>query len=75
MRSDDRQNLLDQENDMGLHIGKTVMAISRATYRGYSILEVRTGFYSVALGMKWFSSNSLKAVTNEIDKWIDLKKN
>lgn len=60
---------------MALEIKRTVLAISRASYKGYSILEVRTGFYSVALGMKWFSSNSLKAVTNEIDKWIALKVN
>jgi len=60
---------------MAFEIKKTVLAISRATYRGYSILEIRTGFYSVALGTKWFSSNSLQAVTSEIDKWIDLKAN
>lgn len=60
---------------MGIQIKRTVLAISRASYKGYSILEVRTGFYSVALGMKWFSSNSLKAVTGEIDKWIALKAN
>lgn len=60
---------------MGLQIKKTVLAISRSMYRGYSILQVRDGFYSVALGMKWFSSNSLQAVTNEIDKYLALKAN
>lgn len=60
---------------MAFQSKKSVMAICRATYRGYSILEMAAGVYSVQLGTKWCSSRSLTALTGEIDKWLDLKKN
>lgn len=60
---------------MGLQIKKTVLAVSKASYRGYSILETQPGIYSVQLGLQWYSSRSLTALTGEIDKWLDLKKN
>ena len=54
---------------------KKVVAVSRATYRGYPILETENGYMTVQLGTVWVSSRSLTALTLEIDKWIDLKKN
>lgn len=53
---------------------KQVFVISRASYRGYTIYETPTCL-TVFLGMLWYSSQSLGALTKQIDEYLDLKKN
>lgn len=53
---------------------KKILAVSKAYYRGYAILETPGGFV-VQLGPLWYSSKSLPALTKQIDEWLDLKKN
>ena len=54
---------------------KQVIAVSRAMYRGYAILEVANGTLTVQLGTAWYSSTRLSLITKVIDEWIDLKRN
>ena len=61
--------MADQDNPQ-----KKIVAIGRAVYRGYTILETATCF-TVQLGTQWVSSRSLTALTVEIDKWLALKLN
>lgn len=55
-------------------MAKMILAVSKATYRGYTILETPTCF-AVMLGTLWYSSKSLESLTKQIDEWIDLKRN
>ena len=53
---------------------KSVIALSKGTYKSFIIYEVPRGF-GIFIGIWFLTFDMLKQVTDFIDGWFDLKNN
>lgn len=53
---------------------KKIVTLCKAEYRGIFIYEMPLGF-GIFLGVDFILRSTLKAVTDYIDQWLEMKKN
>jgi len=67
-------NKEDERRERDAESGKRVMALSRAQYRGFAVIETTQGF-GVFLGTWFFMLSTLQMATDLIDQWLQAKRN